>query len=111
MLKYNTLYQSLKKVSAEWHAGHVEWEYCWNYLKFYKDGTFIQASIVGDSYDEINKSFTKDATYVTKGHFELKKNRVVNLDFGTIQINGAINKDGSIIINGKQAWDLYSLVE
>lgn len=40
-LQYKTLYQSLKKVYGEWHSGHVEWGYLWNYLKFYDDGTVI----------------------------------------------------------------------
>ncbi|MBI3133320.1 MAG: hypothetical protein HYZ14_01485 [Bacteroidetes bacterium] len=108
MIQYEKLYQSLKKISAEWHAGHVEWQYCWDYIKFFADGTFIQASILGDSFDKINTSFNKESANVTHGTFVLEKGRNINLNFGATQINGAINNDGSIIINGRLAWDLYT---
>lgn len=111
MIKYNTLYQSLKKVSAEWHAGHIDWFYTWNYLKFYEDGVFIYASIAGNDTKVINESFEKGALNITHGKFNLQKMHLLKLAFDNIEVNGAINNDASIIIEGKIAWDIFYPVE
>ena len=105
-LQYNTVYQSLKKVSAEWHAGHVQWSYCWNYLKFYNDGTFIYASIQGDNLKQIEKSFNKNSENITNGHFKVDRD-MIYLNFDTIEIRASITREKNIITEGKLAWDMY----
>jgi hypothetical protein len=107
MLKYNTLYQSLKKVSAEWHAGHIEWFYTWNYLKFFEDGIFISASIAGDDSSLINKAFIKGAENTTHGNFEIQSSNIKLLFNDSIRIEGAINNDNSVILEGKLNWDVF----
>lgn len=118
MLKYNTLYQSLKKVSGEWHAGHVEWQYCWNYLKFYKDGTVIYASSTGvptqmEWFDINNKE-----AFFYRGSFEFEKQLYLRIkipvSFGTLCIDGAIIKSNQLILRSTnkemkliENWDEY----
>lgn len=108
-LQYNKLYQSLKKVYGEWHAGHVEWGYHWYYLKFYEeDNTFIYSLIDGDNPDKINRWFNKSTQGVTHGTFK-KDNQHLYLMFNSnnIEVKAFINKDNSIIVEGKLNWDIY----
>lgn len=107
MLHYNKLYQSLKKVSAEWHAGHVEWFYTWNYLKFFEDGGFISASIASEDPNLINKAFLRGAENTTHGKFELRNSNLIKLSFDNVNVDGAINNDDSIIVEGKINWDVF----
>lgn len=107
MIYYNSLYQSLKKVSAEWHAGHIEWFYTWNYLKIYEDGVFIYASIAGNDFKSINENFERGAPNITHGKFNFLKMHLLKFAFDNIEVNGFINNDASIIIEGKNAWDIY----
>lgn len=106
MLQYNKLYQSLKKVSAEWHAGHVQWAYCWNYFRFYEDGVFIYASIQGNNIEDISKSFTRNSPNSTTGKFKLN-NTTITFIFDTVEITGSITHENNLIIEGKLAWDMY----
>ncbi len=106
MIKYNKLYQSLKKVSAEWHAGHVQWFYTWNYLKFYSDGICISASMAGDDVNLINGGFNKGEQNITHGKFDIE-GTILKLIFDGVEVNGAFNNDGSIIIEGKINWDIF----
>lgn len=107
MLYYNNkLYQSLKKVSGNWHSGHVEWFFVWNYFKFFDDGVFITASIAGDETEEITDAFVKGALNVTHGKFNVD-GRLLTLSFeGGVNINAYINNDRSIVIDGKLGWDI-----
>jgi len=113
MLKYNTLYQSLKKVSAEWHAGHVQWEYSWFYFKFFDDGTFIYALYSSDNFEKINSGFNKESDNSShmKGKYYIEKNIYLKLQFNNgVEVMGALTDTDKIIINGKLAWELYSPV-
>jgi hypothetical protein len=111
MLKYNTLYQSLKKVSAEWHAGHVEWSYSWYYFKFFSDNTFIYASINGDDFNQINEWFNKKAENVTRGTFE-EKNYQVSLNFDDVtKISAGFTNEGKLLVQGKLSWEMFSPVD
>jgi hypothetical protein len=119
MLKYNTLYQSLKKVSAEWHAGHVQWGFAWDYLKFYEDGTVISCYSNGDT-DNIDKWFNKDNSEspFSKGTFELKSNATLE-----IKLSGSLQMDGNAMnrylilrsfnpeLKQGEKWDYYTVVD
>ncbi len=121
MLQYNKLYQSLKKVHGEWHAGHVEWGYSWNYLKFYEDGTVIYCS-TGDRHDLINQWFNKEnsGTPFSRGQFVINQNNTIELTIKTML--GSITMDGNILqtklilrktnheVKRGESWDLYSMV-
>ena len=111
MLKYNTLYQSLKKVSGEWHAGNINWFYTWNYFKFFEDGIFISSSIAGNETAVINLSFVRGALNTTHGKYELGNKNNIKLFFGNIEVEGQVNNDCSIIIEGKIAWDILHPID
>mgnify|MGYP001291924795 FL=1 len=114
MIQYNTLYQSLKKVSAEWHAGTVLWEYSWFYLKFFEDGSFINALYTGDDFEKINSGFNKEfaESFPSRGKYIIEKNSKIKLLFNNgIEVRGAITDADKIIINGKLAWELYTPVK
>lgn len=116
MLKYNTLYQSLKKVSAEWHAGHVQWSYYYNYLKFYSDGTFLYLTSNGD-IENINEWFTIEKFSGEKGSFTIKNDRIdanTPAAIGTIYFDGCVYGDKLILRsynkerNLFEHWDEYN---
>ena len=112
MIQYNKLYQSLKKISAEWHAGNVLWEYSWNYIKFFEDNTFIYSSIRGNNIELIGKWFNQDAENVIRGKYLLKSNSQLSLEFesGKSTLAGFTN-DGDILVEGIQTWELFSPVD
>lgn len=113
MLKYNTLYQSLKKVSAEWHAGHVQWQYSWYYIKFFNDGRFIYALFVSDDFEKINTGFNENSTNedFSSGVFKITNDYLITLNFeNNIEIRGAIIDNDKIILNGKLSWELYTVI-
>jgi hypothetical protein len=85
MIYQNILYQSLKNVTAEWHAGHLQWDYIWSYIKFFDDGSFIYASIQSDNLKAINKSFNKNSNNVTEGRFAINGS-LLALQFEKIDI-------------------------
>lgn len=112
MLQYNKLYQSLKKVSGEWHAGHVEWGYYWYYIKFFTDYTFIYASINGDNTNQINTWFNKDAEGATRGTFQIKNDSEVILNFDNEPgIVAGFTNDKKLLVQGKLSWDIFSPVD
>jgi hypothetical protein len=123
MLKYNALYQSLKKVSAEWHAGHVEWSYIWNYLKFYRDGTVIYCSSSDHNFININSWFDKDKkdVFLYTGEFRLANDFRVSINIpvsvGQLEMDGGIQSNSIVIkITNKELsqidyWDEYSCVD
>ena len=117
MLKYNTLYQSLKKVSAEWHAGHVECAYSWNYVKFYEDGTIIYCSSRGEARDLTWFSKNNEEAVIYKGifHFDnFKLNAEIPMAIGILKIDGVINDQYLILrtsnenMNSFENWDEYT---
>lgn len=119
MLQYNKLYQSLKKVSAEWHAGHVQWEYSWNYLKFYEDGTVIYCSSRGDASDL--KWFSKDneKAVMYKGVFQIDKfnlSAVIPTNLAQLKFDGIIQDQNLILrthienLDTFENWDEYTPV-
>jgi hypothetical protein len=118
MLKYNTLYQSLKKVSAEWHAGHVQWEYVWSYLKFYEDATVIYCSSSNNTNNlkwfskENKEAFFYKGTYIINAHkIEINIPATIgNLNFdGEINANSLVLRLNNTSTNLKEFWDLYSI--
>lgn len=119
MLKYNTLYQSLKKVSAEWHAGTVLWEYSWSYLKFYENGTVIYTSSIGKS-DQLNWfSIENTEAVYYKGNFDIEKNQKLEMSIpaviGTLKLDGIILENKLILrasnseMKLSESWDEYSI--
>ena len=104
MLQYNKIYQSLKKVSAEWHAGHVQWEYYWDYLKFYEDGTVIRASIASDNFEKINLNFKKNNPNIDKGKFEVSE-KEIKLQFSEKKQSGEL-----VCILIKTLWSIQHLI-
>ena len=121
MIQYNKLYQSLKKISAEWHAANVLCEYSWNYIKFYQDGTVIFTS----SSDEPSamgwfKIDNEEVRY-SKGNFSLERNRKLEIEIpvamGTLRIDGVVGGDKLILrssnieMNLIESWDEYSIAD
>ena len=110
MIQYDKLYQSLKKVSAEWHAGHVEWGYSWFYLKFYEDGIVIKTYLNGEDENEINAWFNPSAEGVIKGKYLIDNDRIfIKYDDGTT-IEGALVNEGTILLQGKLNWEAFTLM-
>ncbi len=111
MLQYNKLYQSLKKVSAEWHAGHVQWEYSWNYLKFYEDGTAIYVSSNGqpNELNWLDKDNKKAFFY--KGNFNIQSNFKLEIQIpvqiGVLKFSGVITNHQLILSVTNQEMKLY----
>lgn len=111
MLKYDTLYQSLKKVSAEWHAGNVLWEYSWNYLKFYEDGTVIYCASNGN-IKNINEWFNienKESPF-SRGYYKIIKNNFIEIYLsamiGSIKMDGLILMDKLILRSSNEEMNL-----
>jgi hypothetical protein len=109
MLKYDTLYQSLKKVSADWHAGNLSWGYSWYYLKFYIDGTVIQTYTNGEDPSEINKWFQPNSQNIDQGTFHIEDNRLT-LTFRDHKLDGAIVSETMILLKGSHNWEEYRLL-
>lgn len=111
MIKYNTLYQSLKKVSAEWHAGHVQWQYSWNYLKFYENGSVIYVSSTGkpNEMDWLNAG-NKNAFLYT-GNFKLQNDFKLEIEIpvhiGLLKLDGAVLENKLILRSFNQEMNLY----
>jgi len=105
MLQHNKLYQSLKKLSAEWHAGYVQWSYTWNYFKFFEDKTFVYGSIQGENFDLINKNFNKGSENLIKGKYNIIGS-LITIYFENAEVKGALSND-NIVLEGKLAWDIY----
>jgi hypothetical protein len=111
MLKYNTLYQSLKKVSAEWHAGSVQWSFSWDYIKFFENNNFIYATINGDNVDQINTWFNQEAQDITIGTYFTRHNSQLILKFNeSLEILAGFTKDGGILVDGVESWELFTVV-
>lgn len=122
MIKYNQLYQSLKKVHGEWHAGHVEWGYIWNYLKFYNDGTVIYCSSTDHDFIKINSWFNKDKkdVFLYKGQFRIENGFRIFLNIpvsiGQLEMDGGIQGNSIILkstnkeLNHIDNWDEYTCV-
>jgi hypothetical protein len=109
MLKYNILYLSLKKVSAEWHAGTPQWEYYWYVIKFYKNGTLIYAKTTEKGLESIDDWFIMENLHITNGHYEYfpeKGNLKINLD--DVSLNANITYENNILLEGKLAWDMFT---
>jgi hypothetical protein len=70
MIKFNCIYQSLKKVSGEWHAGHYEWMYIWNYCQFFEDGRMAYYTFSSEDTDAIKKWFVSDDNNGVRGTYE-----------------------------------------
>ncbi|MDP4275606.1 MAG: hypothetical protein Q8907_15135 [Bacteroidota bacterium] len=119
MLQYNKIYQSLKKVSAEWHAGHVQWAYSWNYLKFYEDGTIIYCSSRGEPKDLIWFSKDNKSAVIYKGDFQIdsyKLSAKITMTIGQLKIDGIIHNQNLILRTNNEKlspfenWDEYTPV-
>ncbi len=116
MIQYNKLYQSLKKVSAEWHGGQVLWEYTWNYLSFSNDGICILFYSNSEKpLNDENLFFGKNPD-VTLGKFTIANNEI-RIDFGSDSENiGMIQNDKLILYSKNKVvpfgkWDVYSLIK
>ncbi|MEO6904692.1 MAG: hypothetical protein ABI315_16310 [Bacteroidia bacterium] len=112
MLKYNTLYQSLKKISVEWHASIPQWEYYWYVFKFFEDGTFIYSRTTEKGLENIKSWFTKENINITKGLFEynlLKENLKINLN--DVSLYASITFENNLLLEGKLAWDMFSPID
>lgn len=109
-LQYNKLYQSLKKVHGEWHAGHVEYSFYWSYIKFYEDSTLIEAIINTDNLDKINANFHSDNSNISKGHYSFEdKELLISIDKSKY-IGGITKQNEMVIQNSKTlSWELYKV--
>lgn len=121
MLQYNKLYQSLKKVSAEWHAGHIEYSFYWDYLKFYADGTVIYCNNNSDNINDLNNWFQLENTksHFNRGTFSISNNKIettISVAVGVIKSIGEINKNSLILFSKNEAvnyecWNFYTLID
>jgi hypothetical protein len=119
MLHYNKLYQSLKKVSAEWHAGHVEIGLYHDYLKFYEDGTVISCN--DSSKDELDKWFHRDNHEAFFGKSIYKKNGdTISFEIpaaaGVLKYEGQVQNDRIVLFVenrpvGFRNVDLFEVVD
>lgn len=117
-LKYNTVYQSLKKVSAEWHGGAVQWSYYYNYIKFYSDGTFLYVAS-SDDIESLKDWFTLDKFSGAKGSFSVKDNQIdatIPAAIGILNLDGCVYENKLILrgINKEtnlfEYWDEYKAI-
>ena len=92
MLQYNTTYQSLKKVTAEWHAGHLQWEYSWNYLKFYEDGSVMYCTTSNKPNELDWFHINNKEAFFYSGSFSIKTNSMLEIEI-PVEI-GVLNFDG-----------------
>lgn len=108
MLKYNTLYQSLKKVSAEWHAGNVQWNFYWNYLMFFENGTVIEGNINGDDYEKIKAAFLNSNENLTKAKFSYI-DKEINVFFSNMVLRGELTFENNLILQSDVTlvWDMF----
>ncbi len=119
MIKHNTLYQSLKKVSAEWHADTVVWKYLWKYIKFYKDGTVIYTSSIGKPNDLGWFSIDNTEAFYSKGNFIIERGNKLEINIpvaiGTLKFDGVIFENKLVLrasnneMNFFENWDVYSI--
>lgn len=117
MLQYDKIYQSLKKVSAEWHASNLDWQFIYYYLRFYTDGTVVFSSSPQER-EEVDKWLSKSLKDKETGSFIIeKKNRIkinIPVAIGYITFEGII-KPNSLILNtcnnkiNKSSWDYFSI--
>jgi hypothetical protein len=110
MVRINILYQSLPQVTGEWHAGHFQWTYTWQYLKFFEDGSLIYASIDGDNIEEINSWFNQNAQNVTSGKYRTVGSEI-ELALHSLTVQMSVYKDGKIVIHWLSGPRLYSPME
>ena len=116
MIQYNKLYQSLKKVTAEWHAGQVQWSYSWVYLRFNENGTCILGYIGDEEPASINNWFNEKHSNASKGTFNLTNN-TITINFNSkVKNEGQVQGDKIILrtssdINPVGTWELFTLVE
>ena len=111
MLQYGKLYQSLKKVSAEWHAGHVQWEFYWDYIMFFGNGTLLSSSIASSMVEKILSGFASRNKNLTQGNFVVTKNEIeITIDKNVFK---GIISDHRIIVQGQtnNGWDLFTVIK
>ena len=123
MIQYNKCYQSLKKVNGEWHAGHEEWTYLWNYMKFYPDGSVIFCSSIDQDLKKINSWFkkAKEGVFLYTGEFKIKKKILVwiwiPVSVGNLEMDGGIEKNSLILriankrVKQNYYWDEYTCAD
>lgn len=111
MLQYNKLYQSLKKVGGEWHAGHFQWYYYWNYIKFFEDGTLIEASINSDDSDKIQLNFMPGNQNISHGKYIYNGDELI-MELNNVTLKGGETSEGNIVIQSSANlnWDKYYLI-
>jgi len=114
MLQYNKLYQSLKKVGGEWHAGHFQWHYYWNYIKFYEDGSVIYCGTPSEDFVNINSWFNKENENIYIGKYNIAKNDDISIEIpvtiGHITLEGGIYPT-AIIVKSKNPKIQYELLD
>lgn len=111
MIRYNILYQSLKKVSGDWHAGHVQWYYYWDYLMFFEDGSVIEASINSDGCQKINKGFSKENKDVIHGSF-ICNEKEIHIEIDGKAISGGSTFDNKLILmKDNRSWDMFTPID
>ena len=98
MLQYDKLYQSLKKVTRDWHAGHLEWSYCWYYLKFYENGIVIKSLIGSDNISVINNWFKPGATNAIIGNYKFISRSSLEIRIDNNNLNASLVAPDTIIV-------------
>ncbi|MBN4072961.1 hypothetical protein JYT74_02855 [Crocinitomix catalasitica] len=111
MLQYGKLYQSLKKVSGEWHQSGVHWEHIWFYYRFFENNTLIFTSVGSEDHKAINSWFDKDYSDGVTGTFDIKSNGRIAIVLNNVEVQAAVTKEGHLIIHGHGGWDLYKVID
>jgi hypothetical protein len=118
MLQYDKLYQSLKKVSGDWHAGHLQWDFAWDYLRFYTNGVVISCQS-NDDVESIGRWFQlpNENKFITTGSFVCLPGGIVEIEytsaFGDVKIDGQIMHNSLIVRthqNSSIYWDYFQIV-
>lgn len=119
-LQNGVLYQSLKKVTGEWHAGHLQWRIYFDYLRFYYDGEVIFCSDQCNDVNEIKNWFyiSNQKAFFSTGKYTIKDSKieiVINTTVGTLKYVGEINNENIILKTSNNEsnfsqWDLFTMV-
>ena len=116
MIQYNKLYQSLKKISAEWHGGHAVWKYYWSYFIFTENGNCYNFHSIDENPQNTLENFKTKKSDMVEGKYSFKDG-VLEMKFDSSAKIIAEVQDEKIILhsindaNPFGNWDLFILLK
>ncbi len=116
MIKYNSLYRSLKHVTAEWHAGVLMWSFSWTYFKFYEDGSLIFCSTSAEPVQMV--WFNKETFLGSTGKYTINSSKIegsINSPVGESQFSGIVNETSMVLQTTNKSiaysqWNFFELI-